>query len=88
MEVVAMREPSRTAERPVREKMPELVVEKIERVVRMRTGGMIRGLRVEVGEERVTLTGRTDTFFCKQLATSAALGALGDRALSNLIEVN
>lgn len=83
-----MREPSRTAERPVREKMPELVVEKIERVVRMRTGGMIRGLRVEVGDGQVTLTGRTDTFFCKQLATAAALGALGDRALSNLIEVN
>lgn len=83
-----MPKPSSTAERPTREPVADRVVEWIERVVRLRTGGTIRGLRVEVGDGRVTLTGRTTTFFCKQLATSAALGALGDRTLSNLIEVN
>ena len=76
--------PSNTAGRPTREP----VVERIERVVRLRTGGTIRGLRVEVGDDRVTLTGRATTFFCKQLATSAALGVLGEKTLSNLIEVN
>lgn len=64
------------------------IVENIEHVVRMRTGGMIRGLHVEVGEGRVTLTGRTTTFYNKQLATHAALEALVGQTLSNLIEVN
>ena len=83
-----MPKPSSTAERPTREPVADRVVERIERVVRLRTGGTIRGLRVEVGDGRVTLTGRTTNFFCKQLATSAALGALGDRTLSTLSEVN
>ena len=83
-----MRKPSSTAERPTREPIADRVVERIERIVRLKTGGMIRGLRVEVGDGRVTLQGRTTSFFCKQLATSAAMGALGDRTLSNLIEVN
>ena len=83
-----MREPSSTAEWPVRELHSDRVVEKVEKVVRLRTGGMIRGLRVEVGDGRVVLTGCTSTFHCKQLATHAALAALGGRTLSNLIEVN
>lgn len=83
-----MPKPLNTAERPTREPVADRVVERIERVVRLRTGGTIRGLRVEVGEERVTLKGRTSTFFSKQLATSAALGAVGEKSLSNLIEVN
>ncbi len=83
-----MPKPLRAAERPAPDPFADRVVERIERVVRLRTGGMIRGLRVEVGERQVTLTGRTTTFFCKQLATSAALEAVDDRTLSNLIEVN
>lgn len=83
-----MREPSRTANRPVLDKPADLVVERIEQIVRLRTGGMIQGLRVEVGENRVTLTGRTSCFYNKQLATHAALGALSGRTLSNLIVVN
>ena len=75
-------------DRPSREKPADRVVERIEKVVRLRTGGMIRGLRVEVGENRVVLTGRTSSFYNKQLATHAALGALGGQTLSNLIEVN
>ncbi|MBA3313352.1 MAG: hypothetical protein M3552_10710 [Planctomycetota bacterium] len=83
-----MREPLKAAERPVRGRKSDLVVESVERVVRMRTGGMIRGLHVEVGEGRVTLTGRTSCFYNKQLATHAALEALVGQTLSNLIEVN
>ena len=49
---------------------------------------MIRGLRVEVGQDNVILTGRTTTFYSKQLATHAALDALDDRSLSNHIVVN
>lgn len=83
-----MPRPLSTAERPTREPLVDRVVERIERVVRLKTGGMIQGLRVEVGDELVTLKGRTTTFFCKQLATSAAMPALGERTLNNLIEVN
>jgi hypothetical protein len=36
----------------------------------------------------VTLTGRTTSFYNKQLATHAALEALVGQTLSNLIEVN
>ena len=83
-----MRQPLPTGNFAPREKPAERVVERIERVVRLRTGGMIRGLHVEVGEGRVVLTGRTSSFYNKQLATHAALGALGDQTLSNLIQVN
>jgi hypothetical protein len=83
-----MREPLKTAGRPARARNSDPVVESVERVVRMRTGGMIRGLRVEVGDDRVTLTGRTSSFYNKQLATHAALEALVGQTLSNLIEVN
>ena len=64
------------------------IAEQIEKVVRQQTGGVIRGLRVEVGDDRVILTGRTTTYYHKQLATHAALAALGELALSNRIEVN
>ncbi len=82
-----MREP-KSANRPVRSRNFDRIVENIEQVVRIRTGGMIRGLHVEVGEGRVTLTGRTTSFYNKQLATHAALEALVGQTLSNLIEVN
>jgi osmotically-inducible protein OsmY len=83
-----MRHPSPMAARPHPDRQTDRVVERVEEVIRLRTGGMIQGLRVEVGDGRVTLTGRTTSFYNKQLATHAALGALGGRSLSNLIEVN
>ena len=49
---------------------------------------MIRGLRVEVFESSVILTGCTTSFYNNQLATHAALGALRGQTLKNLIEVN
>lgn len=82
-----MREPVKP-NRAARSGKTDRIVENIEHVVRMRTGGMIRGLHVEVGEGRVTLTGRTTSFYNKQLATHAALEALVGQTLSNLIEVN
>lgn len=82
------REASPTADRTVRETSAARFVERIEEIVRLKTGGMIRGLRVEVGQDNVILTGRTTTFYSKQLATHAALDALDDRSLSNHIVVN
>lgn len=61
--------------------------EQVEELVRSRTGGMIRDLRVEPFGEGVTITGRTATYYTKQLATHAALGVLEDVSLANEIEV-
>ena len=61
--------------------------EHVERLVRSRTGGMIREFRVEVLNDTIVLTGRTATYYTKQLATHAALGLLKDATLNNDIEV-
>ena len=66
---------------------PQLLVEIIERFVQARTSGMIRGLRVDVLDGEVIISGRTSTYYSKQLATHAALHAVEDLPLSNRIEV-
>ena len=83
-----MREAMPTAERTASDPAAARFVERIEHFVRMRTGGMIHGLHVEVGGDRVILTGRTSTFYSKQLATHATLDLLDDQTLNNLIEVD
>ena len=63
------------------------VSQSIERVVELRTGGSVRELRVDVEEHSIVLSGRTSTYYAKQLA---ALDAVEDReeiTLSNQIEV-
>lgn len=60
----------------------------IEQVIRSRTSGLIRGLRVLVLDDgEVVITGRTTTYYAKQLATHAALEVCDDRILTNDIEV-
>ncbi len=66
---------------------PNSLQEHVEQLVRSRTGGMIRELRVEVLNDTIILTGRTATYYTKQLATHAALGLLQDATLTNDIEV-
>ncbi len=66
---------------------PQAISERIERYVRLRTGGMIRGLRVEVQDDDVVISGRTTTYYNKQLATHAALDAAKEISLTNDIEV-
>jgi osmotically-inducible protein OsmY len=62
-------------------------IEHVERVVRARTSGQIRGLRVECFGGEVILSGRTHTYYTKQLATHAAMDAIEDASLTNAIEV-
>ena len=66
---------------------PQRVAESIERLVRSRTGGTIRGLRVEVNNGSVVISGRAPTYYTKQLATHAAFAAAEDVTLTNEIEV-
>jgi hypothetical protein len=63
------------------------LVARVERIVRCRTGGRIRDLRVEVQGGDVIISGIACTYYAKQLATHAALGELDQRTLSNAIEV-
>ncbi len=66
---------------------PKETVEKIEQHVQCKTNGMIRELRVEFVEGEVIVTGRTRTYYAKQLATHAILSALQDAIVANEIEV-
>ncbi len=59
----------------------------IERLVRKRTGVMIRELQAKVHNGDVLLTGRTTTYYTKQLATHAVLDAVKSVNLTNDIEV-
>ncbi len=62
-------------------------IERIEHFVHLRTNGMVRDLNVEVVGGTVVLTGRTATYYNKQLATHAVLSTMSDVVLTNDIEV-
>ena len=59
----------------------------VERLVREKTSGLIRELRVTIHPGEVVLSGRAATYYAKQLATHAALDACDDFTLTNDIEV-
>jgi len=63
------------------------LAEQLERIIRAQTGGRIRDLHVEVRGSRVCLQGHCATFYSKQLASHAAMAAVGSRELSNDIVV-
>ena len=63
------------------------LAELVEQLIAARTGGRIRDLRVDVEERGVVLSGRTSTYYNKQLATHAVLDQLEGVSLSNEIEV-
>jgi hypothetical protein len=63
------------------------LVEKIERLVRQRTTGLIRDLKISSLPGEIVLTGRAATYYAKQLATHAALEACDHLTLTNDIEV-
>lgn len=63
------------------------LAELVEQLVAARTGGRIRDLRVDVEDRGVVLSGRTATYYNKQLATHAVLDQLDGVSLSNEIEV-
>lgn len=63
------------------------LADRVERLIRERTSGLIRDLRVEVQSGEVSITGRASTYYAKQLATHAALDACDHLTLTNDIEV-
>ena len=81
--------PQALLDRPggIAEVSPRETADMVERFVRLRTGGTIRSLHVEVHDGEVLLSGRTSTYYSKQLATHAALDAANELTLTNDIEV-
>lgn len=66
---------------------PDILVEQIEQAVQSRTGGRVRGLRVHVVDGCVIISGRTSTYYNKQLVTHAAMEAADDTLVMNEVEV-
>jgi hypothetical protein len=61
----------------IRGGLAETLAEEITRLVLSRTGGQIVGLQVAVSGADVIISGRTTTYYLKQLATHAALDLAG-----------
>ena len=65
----------------------EKLAARIERAIRRSTSDKVRELKVEVRWDGIHLMGRCGTFYCKQLAQTAALPLAGKSQLYNRIEV-
>lgn len=61
----------------------QAVVERIEHFIQSQTNGMIRDLIVDVVGESVVISGRTKTYYTKQLATHAVLSTVSDLIASD-----
>jgi hypothetical protein len=61
--------------------------ELIEKEVRLRTCGRVRGLQVRILEGQVVITGRASTYYAKQLVTHAALENADQLYVINDVEV-
>ena len=68
-------------------KSEQSLADRVERLVRQRTSGLIRDLKVEVLPGEIVVTGRASTYYAKQLATHAALDACDHFTLTNDSEV-
>ena len=62
--------------RGIVEVSPREIAETVERYVRLRTGGTIRSLHVEVHDGEVLLSGRTSTYYNKATAARAQQNGL------------
>ncbi len=65
----------------------ELLAAKIERAIRRTTNDKVRSLTVCITGGTVVVEGRCATFYCKQLAQTAAFPLLEQMPLANQIEV-
>ncbi len=65
----------------------EEALARLEQQIAQITSGRIRNLRVEACGEGIMLSGRTTTYYVKQLATQIAMESQNSRILQNSIEV-
>lgn len=65
----------------------EMALAQLEQRISHQTAGRIHDLRVEAIGDQILLSGRTNTYYAKQLATQIALDADSSLLLKNSIEV-
>ncbi|MSR58790.1 MAG: BON domain-containing protein [Planctomycetaceae bacterium] len=63
------------------------IADRVEQLIRQRTTGLVRELKISVLPGEILVTGRAATYYAKQLATHAALEACEHLTLTNDIEV-
>ena len=76
-----------TATKPRMTADQEKLASRVERHVRRQTNDKVRQLRVEVRAGCIFLHGRCGTFYCKQLAQTAAMSIGNKEPVINQIEV-
>jgi hypothetical protein len=52
--------------------------ERVHRQVLQQTNGLIQGLQVDLLADHIVLTGRTSSYYAKQLASHAAMNIIGE----------
>jgi len=67
---------------------PVALAVELERHIQERTGRKVRDLRVELVSKRVTLHGRTTTYYVKQLAQMGVRDLMPEVELDNAIKVD
>lgn len=65
----------------------DILVEQVEQAIQLRTGGRVRGLRIHYVDGCVIISGRTSTYYNKQLVTHAAMTVADDATVMNEVEV-
>ena len=63
------------------------LLEQVEQAVLSRTGGRVRGLRIHYVDGCVIISGRTSTYYNKQLVTHAAMEVADNAHVMNEVEV-
>ena len=65
----------------------DFLVEQVEQAILSRTGSRVRGLRIHCVDGCVIISGRTSTYYNKQLVTHAAMEVADDALVMNEVEV-
>ena len=64
-----------------------VLIEQVEQAVQAKTGGRIRDLQVRIDDGCLVVSGRTTTYYNKQLATHAVRDLVLDLTVQNNVEV-
>jgi hypothetical protein len=74
---------------PIAAPLPSLerLARLVEQNVRQRTNSVIYGLRVQVQDGQLVISGRTSSYYHKQLISHAALDAAEEVSIRNDVEV-
>ncbi|HTN01984.1 hypothetical protein [Planctellipticum variicoloris] len=74
---------------PIAAPLPSLerLARLVEQNVRQRTNSVIYGLRVQVQDGQLVISGRTSSYYHKQLISHAALDAAEEASIRNDVEV-